>query len=183
MARNKNYFPPDDIPMCPGREEAKPRFNVRIRPRSQKVKDMGIRQLNPQQRAALKNYADLGAVPEVKKKAAVDAGYSEPYAIRAMDNLLQCRPIVKALNDAGGTDERIAEVMVEGFESQHPLKPGRLDPHAIIKFIAEANKVKGNHAPTKIQAETKSQVQVVHLTAGNVESFNKFRKMREQDGT
>ena len=176
MARRKFYFPPDDgIPPCPGREQ--PPRHVRLKPRTGRIVDMGIRQLNQQQRDALKNYDELGATPEVKKDAAVAAGYSEGYAIQAMDKLLQCRPIVAALEKAGGTDARIAQVMVEGLESEHPLKPGRPDPHAIHKFIQEHNKVKGNYAPTKIESETKSKVMVVHLTAGNVDSFNKYRKM------
>lgn len=142
---------------------------------------MGIRQLNAQQRNALKAYRNLGATPDVKKEAAVSAGYSEGYAVQAMDKLLQCRPIVAALEKAGGTDEKIAQTIVEGLESEHPLKPGRKDPHAIHKFVQEANKVKGNYAPTKIQTEGKSQVMVVHLTAGNIESFDKFKRMREQE--
>ena len=175
------YFPPDDIPMCPGRQEAEPRPNARIRARTGKIKDMGIRQLNQQQRAALKNYKNLGATPEVKKDAAVLAGYSGQYAVKAMDKLLQSRSIVAALEKAGGTDERIAQVMIEGLESEHPLKPGRKDPHAIHKFVQEANKVKGNYAPTKIQTEGKQQVMVVHLTAGNIEAFDKFKRMREEE--
>ena len=176
-----NYFPPEDIPMCPGREESPQRHNVRVKPKPRKIKDMGIRQLNQQQRAALKNYKNLGATPEVKKDAAVLAGYSEQYAPRVMDKLLQSRSIVAALEKAGGTDERIAQVMIEGLESEHPLKPGRKDPHAIHKFVQEANKVKGNYAPTKIQTEGKQQVMVVHLTAGNIEAFDKFKRMREQE--
>jgi len=175
----KGYFP--DTPVCPGGgRESIPR-HVRLRPKPRKIQDMGIRQLNKQQRNALKNYDVLGAIPEVKKDAALAAGYSDGYALRAMDKLLQIRPIVKALEDAGATDERIANVIVEGLESEHPLKPGRKDPHAIHKFVQEANKVKGNYAPTKIQAETKSQVMVVHLTAGNIEAFDKFTRMRAEE--
>lgn len=178
--KRSTYFPETSI--CPGGgHEAMPR-QVRIHKRTQKIRDMGMRALNKQQRQALKNYSNMGAIPEVKKAAAIEARYSEGYALKAMDGLLQSRAIVKALEKAGGTDERIAEVMVEGLESEHPLKPGRLDPHAIHKFVTEANKVKGNYAPTKIQAEVKSQVMVVHMTAGNVDNFNKFKKMREAHG-
>ena len=175
------YFPPDNFPLCPGREEAAQRYDVRLRAKPRKIKDMGIRQLNQQQRDALKNYKNLGAVPEVKKDAAVAAGYSEPYAVKVMDKLLQSRSIVAALEKAGGTDEKIAQVMIEGLESEHPLKPGRKDPHAIHKFVQEANKVKGNYAPTKIQTEGKQQVMVVHLTAGNIEAFDKFKRMRGEE--
>ena len=175
----KMYFPSDDRPRCPGREGQPPR-HVRIRPRPRKVRDMGIRALTPQQRMALKNYDELGAKPEVKRDAATAAGYSEGYALQAMDNLLQRRPIVAALEEAGGTDQRIAQVIVDGLESEHPLKIGRKDPHAIHKFVTEANKIKGNYAPTKIQQENKSQVMVVHLTTGNVDAFNKFQRMRNQ---
>jgi len=180
MSRVEYYFPPDGIPQCPQKNETKS-GNVRLRARSNKVRDMGIRRLNKQQRDALKKYSELGATPEVKKKAAMAAGYSGPYALKAMDNLLQSRSIVRALEAAGGTDEVIAQKIVEGFESEHPLKPGRKDPHAIHKFIQEANKVKGNYAPTKVQSENKSQVMVVHLTAGNIEAFDKFQRMREEN--
>jgi len=174
------YFPPGDIPLCPGRDEIPQRHNVRLRAKPRKIMDMGIRQLNQQQRDALKNYGNLGATPDVKKDAAVAAGYSKPYAAKAMDKLLQRRPIVTALEEAGVTDKKIASVIVEGLESEHPLKPGRKDPHAIHKFVQEVNKVKGNYAPTKIQTEGKSQVMVVHLTAGNIEAFDKFKRMREE---
>ncbi len=175
-----DFFP--DMSVCPGGgNEAVPR-TVRLRPIPKKTKDLGMCQLNRQQLQALKNYSNRGAVPEVKKEAAMDAGYSEGYALKAMDNLLQNRSIVTALENAGGTDERIARVMVEGLESEHPLKPGRKDPHAIHKFIQEHNKVKGNYAPTKIQAEIDSRVMVVHLTAGSIENFNKFKRMRGESG-
>lgn len=176
-----NYFP-DDTPLFPSRKEAYPR-HVRVRPKPRKVRDMGIRALDKRQRQALKNYEARGAVPEVKKVAAMEAGYTERSALKAINNLLARRPIVEALDNAGGTDEKIAQKMVEGLESEHPLKPGRPDPHAIHKFVQEHNKVKGNYAPTKVSMEKKSQVMVVHLTAGNIEAFNKFQKMREEDGT
>ena len=169
------------ISLCVPDDESVSRPNARLRAKSQKIKDMGIRQLNQQQRNALKNYKNLGATPEVKKAAAVAAGYCEPYAVKVMDKLLQSRSIVAALEKAGGTDEKIAQIMVEGLESEHPLKPGRKDPHAIHKFVMEANKVKGNYAPTKIQTEGKQQVMVVHLTAGNIEAFDKFKRMREEE--
>ncbi len=175
----KGYFP--DVSVCPGGgRESIPR-HVRLRPKPRKIQDMGIRQLNKQQRDALKKYDEFGAQPEKKKDAAMAAGYAEGYALKAMDNLLQCRPIVAALEKAGGTDERIAQVIVDGLESEHPLKPGRKDPHAIHKFVQEVNKVKGNYAPTKISTENKSEVMVVHLTAGNIKEFDKFVRMRGMD--
>ncbi|KKK93028.1 hypothetical protein LCGC14_2697000, partial [marine sediment metagenome] len=107
------YFPEDSI--CPGGgHEAEPR-HVRVRPRPRKIRDMGMRALNKQQKQALENYSNLGATPEVKKAAAIEAGYSEGYAVKAMDGLLQSRPIVQALEKAGGTDEKIAQVMFEGL--------------------------------------------------------------------
>jgi len=86
------------------------------------------------------------------------------------------------LESAGGTNEKIAQVMVEGLESEHPLKPGRKDPHAIHKFIQEHNKVRGNYAPTKVSTESESRVMVVHLTAGSIKNFNKFKRMRGENG-
>lgn len=178
--RKERFFP--DVSVCPGGgREAVPR-QVRVRPKPRKIRDMGMRALDKRQRMALKIFEKNGATPEVKKESAVEAGYSERYALEAMDKLLQCRPIVAALEKAGGTDERIAQVMVEGLESEHPLKPGRKDPHAIHKFLQEHNKVKGNYAPTKIESENRSKVMVVHLTAGSIENFNKFKKMRGSSG-
>lgn len=176
---------PENLPVFIGRGETIPR-HVRLRPKKRKkLKDLGIKRLNPKQREALENFYQMQQDPEnkssltqTKKDAAMTAGYEESGAIKAMDRLLERKPIVQALDKAGVTDDRIAEVINEGLESEHPLKPGRPDPHAIIKFVVEANKIKGNHPATKLKIEKESRSMVVHLTTGNIEQFEKYQRMR-----
>lgn len=186
----RDEFFPDDAPVFIRLGETIPR-HVRIRPKEQKkLRDLGIKKLNPRQRQALRNYYELNQDPrkkswpvsKVKKEAAVAAGYSEGGAIVTMDRLLSRKPIAAELDKAGVTDSKIAQVIAEGLESEHALKPGRKDPHAIIKFVSEANKIKDNYPEKKVKVTKDSRTMVVHFTAGNLQSFQKYRQMRGLDG-
>lgn len=184
MAINEELFP-TDLPVLVKAGGTVPR-TVRIHPKKRKhLKDLGIKRLNPQQRGALENFYRMqqdpergSSLPQNKKDAAMDAGYSESGAIKAMDRLLERKSIVEALDKAGVTDEKIAEVIMEGLESEHPLKPGRPDPHAIIKFVIEANKIKDNHPATKVKISKESRSMVVHMTTANIDQFEKYQRMR-----
>lgn len=163
-----------------------PYDNVRLKPRSRKIRDYGMKRLNLKQRLALQNFYEKVQDPRnenrqittLKRESAIEAGYSKGEATKAMDRLLGRKTIVEELEKAGVTDAKIAQVIAEGLESEHPLKIGRPDPHAIHKFVQEANKIKDNYPETKIKIDKETKKMVVHFTAGNIEQFKKYQKMR-----
>jgi len=154
------------------RERDRPPRTIRIKIKK-KIKDRTMEELPEKHRQALQNYMKQGM--KNKKKAVVDAGFSENHASRTMNNLLQRKPIINALKEAGATDEFIAEKLVEGVDAKHPQFKGK-DYHASIKFIQEINKVGDNYPPTKIHQESKN-IHII-LTAEDHKQFKKFKEMR-----
>jgi len=155
------------------RERDRPPRTIRIKIKK-KIKDRSMEELPEKHRQALQNYMNQGM--KNKKKAAVDAGFSENHANRTMNNLLQRKSIVKALKKAGATDKFMAEKLVEGVDAKHPQFHKRKDYHASIKFIQEINKVSDNYPPTKIQQESKN-IHII-LTSEDHKQFKKFKEMR-----
>ena len=178
---------PGDLPYYTRPRETIHRYMVRTKPKPRKLRDFKIKQLTKQQRLALQEFYNLAKDPEkkglplneLKREAAKTAGYSEGNQVRAMDRLLERKTVVDELENAGVTDARIAEVIADGLESEHPMKPGRPDPHAIIKYVQEANKLRDNYPDTKVKITKESRTMVVHFTAGNIEQFNKYQRMRQ----
>jgi hypothetical protein len=115
--------------------------------------ELGIEKLKPQQKLVLKNKFELGMS---NRQAAIQAGYEETNASRVFPRLLQRKPIQDALKARGITDSRIAEVIAEGLEAMHPLRPEEPDHHAWVKFVSEANKLLDNYPAKKIEVEEKS---------------------------
>lgn len=180
-----------DMPYYCRRGEFVPRDPLRFKTKKPKpLRELGIKKLNPKQRHALQEFYTLAKDPKnknrslgsLKKEAADVAGYAPSSAPAVMSRLLNRKPIIDELDKAGVTDARIAEVIAEGLESEHPLRPGRPDPHAIIKFVVEANKIKDNHPATKLKISKESRSMVVHLTSGNIENFEKYQKLRGLNG-
>lgn len=151
----------------------------RFNPKKRKTTyDYGIKRLSQRQRDTLSNIMKAGSVDAATKKAAAEeSGYAPAYALKAADTVLHRREIVDLLEKEGVTDNKIAQVIAEGLEAMHPLtKDPKPDHHARHKFVQEANRIKGNYAPTKIQEE--GRVVHLHLTAEDAAAAEKYRKMR-----
>jgi len=166
---------PDTDTFLPWKEPKSP-SNFRIKPRPRRIADMGISKLSPKHRLALKKIAENPLEPT---KAVVAAGFSKSNAAKTADKLLSRKPILKALEEKGGTDEAIAAVLVKGMEkSENPFRPGFPDFVVKLGYAKEINRIKDNYPPTKILAKTEKKVMVVHFTAENLVQFKKYSDIR-----
>lgn len=137
---------------------------------------MGIRKLSRRHRQALENIA---ADPQNPRKGVIDAGFSPANATKTVTKLLQRKPIVSALEDKGGTDQQIAAAIVEGMtKAENPFRPGLPDHVVRLGFVKEANRVKGNYPPTKVNVNKEEKVMHVHFTAENLRQFKKYNDIR-----
>ena len=163
----------DGIPVCVGGERiARYRRGKKPKP---PMAELGIEKLKPQQKLALRNKFELGMS---NRQAAIQAGYEETNAARVLPRLLQRKPIQDALITRGITDFKIAEVIAEGFEAMHPLRPGQPDHHARVKFVSEANKVLDNYPAKKIEVEEKSIN--IHLGKDDYIALKKYEELRRR---
>ena len=164
----------DGIPVCLGGERiAKYRRGKKPKP---PMAELGIEKLKPQQKLALRNKFELGMS---NPRAAIEAGYANgASAARVIPRLLRRKPIQDALTAKGITDFKIAEVIAEGFEAMHPLRPEQPDHHARVKFVSEANKVLDNYPAKKIEIEEKSIN--IQLTKDDYVALRKFDDLRRR---
>ena len=169
----------DGVPVVLGRS-GKPGRNHRMKPLPRKTGDKSIWRYNRKQKQALKNFMEGGGDPTnkaLKKKSAEDAGYSPAYAPRAMEKILQNKAIVQALEEVGATDKFVAQIIKNGmFKSHDPKNPELPGYETILKYVQEFNRIKGHHAPTKIESEHKSIH--IHLTADDADAFQRFMQDR-----
>lgn len=163
----------DGIPVCVGQERIA-RYR-RGKKRKLPMAELGIEKLKPQQKLALRNKFELGMS---NRQAAIQAGYEETSASRVLPRLLQRKPIQDALKALGITDFKIAEVIAEGLEAMHPLRPEQPDHHARVKFVSEANKVLDNYPAKKIEIEEKSIN--IQLTKDDYVALRKFDDLRRR---
>lgn len=171
------------------KEREKPPRTIRIRVKAKKYKDMPLRALPPQPKQALKNYVDLGCDPTKKREAAEAAGYSsgnDRSAIRAMNRVLERRPIIKKIEEKCmkkhqvGADEKVAEILVEQLDAIHPLAKGeKTDNLAVLSAAKEINKIKDNYPAKKIDIREMG----FHLvfTPSDIEAGKQFKKITEED--
>jgi len=164
-----------NLPVLVSRRERIP-GRRRVRPKSRKIVDFGIKKLNPKQKDALAKCFDMGV--KNKRKAAIAAGYSPKYALTAMNRLLARKPIVDALKKHGVTDDKIAGVIAQGLKAKHPFKPKQKDFHAIDKFVKEANRILDNYPPVKIESQEK--VVHIHLTMDDFSAYESYKKLRAE---
>ena len=174
MPRHEGLIPETDI-FLPWKEPQSPsQYRVKARPR--RIVNMGIKQLSPQHRRALELIAKN---PKNPTKAVIEAGFSASNAAATANKLLHRKPILKALEDNGGSDAKIAEVMVEGMtKAENPFRPGFADHVARLGFVKEINRVKDNYPSTKISVTKEEKVMHVHFTAENVKQFKKYNDIR-----
>jgi len=178
----------DGIPVLVKEKGRQPRT---IRIKLKKSGPMGVKnkpfsKLDSRQKQALVNYEALGCDPKRKKEAAVAAGYSDKHqgAVRAMDRLLERRPIVKNIDKEcqakfkKGADEKVAEVLVDQLEAEHPLaKDGKPDNFARIKAAQEINKINDNYPAKKI--DIREMGFHLHFDGGDITAAKKYRELTD----
>jgi hypothetical protein len=142
-----------------------------------KISDKAISRLTKKQRKALTIYMEQGF--KGQKKALEAAGYSGLNPTRDMKRLMARKPIIALLEKKGVTDDKLAQVIADGLEANHPMKPDLPDHHARIKFVSEANRIFGNYAPTKIQSE--ERIFNINLSEEDVKALLKFYELWKND--
>ena len=87
------------------------------------------RLLTLRQREAMKNYIEAGLDPSKKAACSIAAGYSPTTSGQPIDNVLS-KPFIRqriaeALEKAGVGYDRIASVIAEGLNAEHPTAEAR----------------------------------------------------------
>ncbi len=153
------------------------------------------RLLTLRQREGLRNFIEAGLDPAKKAECAVAAGYTDtPNAAQAIDRVL-AKPfirekIVEALETAGVGFDRIAQVIAEGLEAEHPTAEPRVDAdgnvtipkdyNAIARFLKEAIDLHDLRPATKVDQNINRRSVTINLTADDGAAFAKFKRMREE---
>jgi len=151
---------------------SKLRFHYRTKPKP-RGKDAPFSKLTVMQKQALTNRFELGMG---NTQAASEAGYSLSNARRVLPALLKKKPIVEALEKKGIKPDKIAQVIAEGLDAMHPLRPALPDHNARAKFVREANTILDNYPPKKIQQD--QRVIEIHLTGDDMRAIQKYEEMR-----
>jgi hypothetical protein len=178
----RDIYRPSDFRLKKKRSGKKPKKRVE---RPLKLTKQQRRDLNSRQRAALTNYIELGMGNDKKKQAGIEAGYSPTTAVSRVNNILSLASvqtkIQKALEDVGVSDEKIADVILEGLSAKHPLAPKQKDYHAISKFVHEANTLKANYPPQRIKVDTEQKILIVNISSEDAKALAKYQRMRGED--
>jgi len=150
--------------------------------------------LTMRQRAALKNFVEAGLDPSKKAACAVAAGYSPTTSGQAIDNVLS-KPFIRqriaeALEKAGVSYDRIASVIAEGLNAEHPTAEARTaedgsayvpkDYNAIARFLREAIDLHDLRPETKIHKQVDKRIVTIHLTGDDYAALDKYRRMRKE---
>ncbi|MBA7709944.1 hypothetical protein ES703_118870 [subsurface metagenome] len=179
----------DGIPVLIKERERPPR-NIRMKLKKKcgpkEVKYTPFSKLDTRQKQALENFSALGCDPKRKKEAAEGAGYSSKpsVAVRAMDRLLERRPIVKNIEEKciakhnKGADEKVAEILVDQLDAVHPLAKGeKKDNLAILSAAKEINKIKDNYPPKKV--DIREMGFHLHFTPDDIEAAKQFKAITQ----
>lgn len=161
-----------------GRERVPRTVRIRVKKRK-KFNARSIERLPEKHRKAFKNLLAMGI--QRKKEAAMKAGFSESHAVRVIDNMIIGRKeLLDELEKQGATQERLAEVMVEGLDATHPMsKEDKKDYKAIVKFVSEINKIKDNYPPKKISSEEK--IININLSKDDLIALEEYKRLRQQE--
>jgi len=160
-----------------------------------KIPKSEIRLLTMRQRDAMKNYIEAGLDPSKKAACAIAAGYSPTTTGQAIDNVLS-KPFIRqriaeALEKAGVSYDRIAQVIAEGLNAVHPTADLRLDPKtgksyipkdhtAIERYLRDAIDLHDLRPETKIHKQVDKRIVTIHLTSADHEALGKYRRMRKE---
>jgi len=177
----------DGIPVLIRERERPPRtIRIRTKKRGKKfLKDLPFSKLSPQHKQALDNLAVMGF--DKKKEAAIYAGIPEHNALRTMDSLIVGRKsILKKIEELcqakyeKGTDEKVAEVLVDQLEAVHPLAKGeKKDNLAILGAAKEINKLSDNYPAKKV--DVREVGFYVHFTRDDVTAAKQYRELTDED--
>jgi len=160
----------DDIPMLAGPEKSG-RFPRRKR-RKPPMAELGFEKLRPQQKLALVNKFKFGMS---NRQAGICAGYSPNSASAIVGKLSARKAIVDKLEEAGMTDGKIAQIIVEAGDAMHPFKPSQPDHSVRLRAAQEANKVKDNYPAKKIEVEEKAVH--LHFTEKDYANYRKYKQL------
>jgi hypothetical protein len=149
----------------------------RMKPKKRRS-ECGVERATPMQKRALENHLFKGMN---KSRAMIAAGYT-PNGIttQKINNVLQRRPIVAALEKKKITNDTVAGVIAEGLKAMRPDDHKFPDHSARAPYVREVNRIVGNYAPTTVQVQEKALV--VHITSEDAERFQKYRRMRRENG-
>lgn len=162
-----------NTPVIVGRRDILPRKAHR-----KKRSECGVERATPMQKRALENHLLRGMN---KTQAMKEAGYSQGSQVSLLNNAMQKRPIVEALERRQITNDLVAQVIGGGLEATRPDYKDFPDHSVRLSAAREVNRIVGNYAPTKIQAESRSIV--VHISSADAERLNQYRRMRGANGT
>lgn len=153
------------------------------------------RLLTLRQREALQNFLAKGLDPSKKAECAAEAGYAPSNGGQAITNVL-AKPFVRerikeALEKAGVGYDRIAQIIAEGLEAEHPTADLRYDPEtgepyipkdhtAIERYLRDAIDLHDLRPETKIRKQVDKRTVTIHLTAADDEALEKYRRMRKE---
>jgi len=159
---------------------------VRIKVRKRKIEEAPLSRLSQKAKKSLEVYQSLGCNPKLKKEAGMMGGYSESSAIQMMNKLLKRKPIREFLEKHSNfrfgipVDEKVALATLDALEADHPLAKGKKPDHmARLKAVQEINKLNDNYPTKKLEVEEK--IAILHLDRGDVEAFEKYRKLKNAD--
>jgi hypothetical protein len=159
-----------------------------------KIPKSEIRLLTMRQRDAMKNYIEASLDPSKKAECERNAGYAPSANGNAIDNVL-AKPFIRqriaeALEKAGVSYDKIATVIAEGLEAEHPTAGARTrkdgstyipkDNTAVERFLRDAIDLHDLRPETKIRKEINKRTVTIHLTSADHEALNKYRRMRKE---
>ena len=159
-----------------------------------KIPKSEIRLLTMRQRDAMKNYIEAGLDPSKKAECERNAGYAPSANGNAIDNVLS-KPFIRqriaeALEKAGVSYDRIASVIAEGLNAEHPTAEARTaedgsayvpkDYNAIARFLREAIDLHDLRPETKIHKQVDKRIVTIHLTGDDYAALDKYRRMRKE---
>ena len=82
---------------------------LRIRANPRKLRDKPFKNMNEQQKQALRNIAEMGIGRKIE--AVIAAGYSASNALVTANRLLQSKPISDAFKNEGKTNIKIVKII------------------------------------------------------------------------
>lgn len=160
---------------------------IRIKVKKRGKRYTPLAKLDARSKKALQLYQEVGCDPKQKGAVGRAAGFKSDgngNAVTCMNRLLARETIIKEMENKCqkknkmGTDEKVAETIINGLDANHPLAKGeKKDWHAIAKFVKERNDIVGVYPPKKIDIEERKAV--LHLTTKDAEALEKYDELTE----
>lgn len=169
------------IPIAIKRTDKMRKVRLRVK-KTGRNRDLPLSEISHEHKQALENFIKN---PIQKRKAAIDAGFHPDASTRVMDKLLSRKPIVDKIEEATkfkhgvSADEKVATVIVDTLDANHPMKPESPDHKVRLEGAKEINKIRDNYPPKKIQQDTRAIH--VHLTEDHLRRHEKFKKLRRMN--